>query len=220
MKLVIFDVDGTLIDSQAVIVQAMTAAFGAQGIAPPDTASILSIVGLSLPVAMARLAPQSTAEALAALVEAYKNAFVALRHADGGEATSPLYPGAREALVRLTARGVVLSVATGKARRGLAHALEAHRLADFFAMTQTADDAPSKPHPGMILNTLAGLGIAPEAAAMVGDTTFDIEMARAAGVRAVGVAWGYHPPSALLQAGAATVIERFDALDDALAAVA
>jgi phosphoglycolate phosphatase len=217
VKLVIFDVDGTLIDSQAFIVEAMTAAFEAGGWAPPSTAEILSIIGLSLPHAIAQLAPDVEPTRLPSLVETYKAQFMRLRAEKGGEASAPLYPGARDALVRLKARGVLLSVATGKARRGLEHALDGHDLRGFFAMTQTADDAPSKPDPGMVLNTLRGLGVDPDDAVMVGDTTFDVGMARAAGVRAIGVGWGYHPAHSLSAAGASVVIDHFDSLDAAMA---
>jgi phosphoglycolate phosphatase len=220
LKLVIFDVDGTLIDSQAFIIGAMTAAFLAEGHEPPPPADVLSIVGLSLPLAIARLSPDIEAAALPRLVQAYKAQFIRLRAETGGEAASPLYPGARDALTRLRGRGLLLSVATGKARRGLEHALEAHDLRRFFALTQTADDAPSKPDPAMVLNTLRGLGVHPGEAVMVGDTTFDVEMARAAGIRAIGVGWGYHPPTSLTASGASAVIDHFDALDAAMEALA
>lgn len=220
MDLVIFDVDGTLIDSQAFILQAMEAAFAAQGWAVPPREAVLSIVGLSLHHAIDRLSPGLTPERLDAVVEDYRAAFMHLREKTGGEAASPLYPGARAALERLHGRGVRLSVATGKARRGLEHALDGHALRGFFSFSQTADDAPSKPDPGMVLNTLRATGVDPARAVMVGDTTFDVQMARAAGVRAVGVSWGYHPADALRAAGAAVVIDHFDALDRAIEALA
>ena len=216
----IFDVDGTLIDSQAFILQAMTAAFAAQGWPVPPREAVLSIVGLSLHHAIDRLAPGLSPERLDAVVNDYRAAFMALRAETGGEAASPLYPGARAALERLHGRGVTLSVATGKARRGLDHALDGHGLRGFFVHTQTADDAPSKPDPGMILNALRATGVSPGRAVMVGDTSFDMEMARAAGIRAIGVRWGYHPPEALTAAGAAAVIDHFDSLDAAIGALA
>mgnify|MGYP006275211219 CR=1 FL=1 len=216
LRLVVFDVDGTLIDSRRGILSAMRAAFAAAGRPAPPEAEILSIVGLSLPVALARLAPGGPVNAL---VAAYLEAFLAMRAAGAGEGASPLFPGARAALERLDAAGLLLAVATGKARRGLLHALEAHDLERFFLATQSADDAPSKPHPGMVLNALRLTGVDAADAIMVGDTTFDVEMARAAGARAVGVSWGHHAPEALMAAGAAAVIDGFEALDAALDAL-
>lgn len=216
LALVIFDMDGTLIDSQRFILTAMRGAFDAVGLPRPADAAVLSIVGLSLPVALARLAPGlGEAEAIA-LGAAYKDAFIRVRAESGGEAAAPMYDGARACLERLDAAGRLLGVATGKARRGLDHALDGHDIRRFFVATQCADDAPSKPAPGMVLNLLAATGVAPARAAMVGDTTYDIGMARAAGVAAIGVGWGYHPAEALREAGADAVIDRFEALDEAL----
>ena len=218
LSLVIFDVDGTLVDSGRMIVAAMRAAFDGIGHAPPAEAAILSVVGLSLDAAMARAAPHLSPCERAALADGYRAAFIRLRAETGGEAATPLFPGARAAIERLDARGALLSIATGKARRGLDHLLGAHDLRRFFIAPQSADDAPSKPHPGMVLNALAATGVEARHAVVVGDTTFDVEMALAAGARAIGVAWGNHPREALLAAGAETVIDAFDALDAALAA--
>ncbi|MBP7000218.1 HAD-IA family hydrolase [Amaricoccus sp.] len=216
-QLVVFDVDGTLVDSQHVILASMDAAFAAIGRARPGDADVLAIVGLSLPEAMAALAPELDAAARGALVEGYRSSFLAARAAGGGESAAPLYPGARAALERLSADpATLLGVATGKARRGLDHVLHAHGLAGLFATAQTADGHPSKPHPSMLRAALAETGCAPEAAAMVGDTAFDIEMGRAAGLATIGVAWGYHPRARLEAAGADVVIEDFGALDAAL----
>ncbi len=220
LKLVIFDVDGTLVDSQAHILAAMRSAFDACGAQPPPREAILSIVGLSLPVAVAHLAPGRKPAEIEALVDAYRAGFVAARTAGGGLPPSPLYPGALEALDRLAGRADVrLGIATGKSRRGLTYVLEEHGLAGMFATVQTADGHPSKPDASMILAALAETGIAPGAAAMVGDTSFDMVMARAAGVAAIGVRWGYHPEADLRASGASAILGEFSALDDALAGV-
>lgn len=217
LRLVVFDMDGTLIDSQDFIVEAMSRAFTAMGRPVPARPEILSIVGLSLPQAVARLAPEMDARAVEEGAELYKSFFIALRQERGGEASAPMYPGARAALERLHPRDeVFLGVATGKARRGLDHAFGAHDIGHFFHTSQTADDHPSKPHPSMLLTALMETGVEPEDAVMVGDTSFDIEMGRAAGYRTIGVSWGYHPVSALRAAGADLVIDTFDALDAAL----
>ncbi|MGR3467151.1 MAG: HAD-IA family hydrolase [Shimia sp.] len=191
-SLVLWDVDGTLVDSQAHIVGAMGRAFAAQGLAPPARQDILGIVGLSLPQAMARLAPGADSERL---VVDYKQAFQDLRAVLGRDG-APLYPGIRAVLDGLNAReDLVQGVATGKSRRGLDHVLELHELAGHFVTRQDADGHPSKPHPSMALTAMAEAGA--DRGVMIGDTTYDMEMGRAAGLRTIGVAWGYHPVSAL-----------------------
>ena len=219
LRLVIFDVDGTLVDSQAFILEAMAQAFAAAGLPAPARAEALGIVGLSLPEAMAVLAPGAGAAGQARLVELYRSSFLRLREESGGEAGSQLYPGAADAVARLDGAGYLLSIATGKARRGLDHFLTSHGLARYFMATQTADDAPSKPHPQMILNCLAGTGVAPENAVIVGDTEFDMAMGRAAGIRTIGVGWGYHAQDRVLAGGAERVIAGFDDLDASLAEI-
>ncbi|AHM03973.1 protein Similar to phosphoglycolate phosphatase [Roseibacterium elongatum DSM 19469] len=216
LRLVIFDVDGTLVDSQAHILAAMAQAFAANGLSTPPRAEILQIVGLSLPVAMARLAPDRP-DLTAPLVEAYKGAFAALRVADDDAALSPLFPGARDQLTGLAAQDfTLLGVATGKSRRGLTHLFEMHDIAPLFHTVQVADDHPSKPHPAMIAACLLETGVAADHAVILGDTTYDIQMGRAAGIHALGVAWGYHRPEALMAAGACAVLDRFDDLPGAL----
>lgn len=215
-RLVVFDVDGTLVDSQAHILGAMALAYEGQGLAMPPREAVLAIVGLSLPQAFSRLAPDADAALLEALVAGYKGAFGTLRAGD----LSPLYPGAREALVGLRARGdVVLGVATGKSRRGLDHVLAGHGLQGWFDTTQVADDHPSKPHPSMLHATLRETGLPGHGAVMIGDTTYDIEMGRAAGFLTLGVSWGYHPPAQLHRAGADRVVDSFDAVIPALDAL-
>ena len=215
LRLVVFDVDGTLIDSQAHILAAMAAAFAGSGLALPPREAVLGIVGLSLPVAVARLAPAAAPDVLAAMVARYKDAFAANRDAT----TAPPYPGALAALQMLAGQPeTLLGVATGKSRRGLNHLFDLHGLQGLFHTTQVADDHPSKPHPAMLLAALRETGVAPWAAVMVGDTSYDMEMARAAGLRAVGVAWGYHTAQALHAAGADCVIDSYADLPAALAA--
>lgn len=215
LRLVMFDMDGTLIDSQDFILGAMHRAFGGLGLTLPSRAQVLAIVGLSLEEAFARLAPEMDARARGEAVMRYRNAALALR-AEGAE-NAPLYPGARAALSTLHAIDeVLLGVATGKARRGLDHVCAAHELDHFFVTRQTADRHPSKPHPSMLLAALEETGSAPEAAVMVGDTTFDIDMGRAAGFRTIGVTWGYHDAQALRAAGADLLIDDFAALPGAL----
>ena len=218
-RLVILDVDGTLVDSQNFILAAMAEAFETVGEPAPTKTAALGIVGLSLPEAMATLCPDIGTARQQDLATAYKRAFHGLRERSGGEAMAPLYPGARAAVERLSTTGFALSIATGKARRGLDHFLQSHELEGFFGPTQTADDAPSKPHPQMVLNCLAATGIAAGSAVMVGDTEFDMAMGRAAGCRTVGVAWGYHPRARLQRGGADLIIDDFSDLDAALDAV-
>lgn len=216
LRLVIFDVDGTLIDSQAFILEAMRRAFAAAGVPAPADAETLGIVGLSLPQAMEALVPGLAALRRDRLVQLYKDSFRALREESGGEAHSPFYPGARAALDRLDDAGWLMSIATGKARRGLNYMLDSHGLRRLFTGTQTADDAPSKPHPGMVLNCLAATGVPAARAVVVGDTEYDMAMARAAGARAVGVRWGYHEADRLRRGGAEFIVEDFGALDAVL----
>lgn len=220
LSLVIFDVDGTLVDSQDFIVAAMSAAFDEIGRPPPPRAEVLAITGLSLPQALVRLAPDLDGPDLEATAAVYRASFVRLRAAQGGEANAPLYPGARAAIEALHAEPeLLLGVATGKARRGLDHTLAAHDLDRFFVTRQTADRHPSKPHPAMIEAALAETGVDRNRAVMVGDTTFDIDMAAAAGIAAIGVSWGYHPAQALIGAGAAAVIGDFAELAPAVAQI-
>ena len=214
LRLVIFEVDGTIVDSQGDIIAAMAHAFAEEDLVAPPREEILRIIGLSLPVAIGRLAPAANAAQLDRMVKTYKNAYVGLRARGDARLASPLYPGARAVLDRLAAEpATLLAVATGKSRRGLDALLASHGLHGLFHSLQVADHHPSKPHPSMILAALSETGVAPERAVMVGDTTYDMEMARAAGIRAVGVSWGYHAAH-LLRAD--ICIDRWSALPEAL----
>ena len=201
--LVVFDCDGTLVDSQHSICTAMTRAFEEAKLAPPDRPAILSVVGLSLPLAIARLLPDAEADFHDHLSDRYKLAFQAMRREEG--VCEPLYPGIADLVAELDSAGWLLGVATGKSDRGLALCLTHHGLIDRFVTLQTADRHPSKPHPSMLLTAMAEAGAAPDTTVMIGDTSFDIDMGVAAGVRSIGVAWGYHPPAELLASGAQAV---------------
>lgn len=208
--LVVFDVDGTLVDSQANIIRGFTEAFVRAGQVPPGAEAIRRGVGLSIETAIAQLLPDADLDVVRPLARACREAVWDLRqHPDHAE---PLYPGAIAALDRLTASGVVLGVATGKGRRGLSLFLEQHGLIGRFTAMQTADDAASKPSPEMLLNIMAATGIDPTRTVMIGDTSFDMSMARAARVTAIGVDWGYHAPQDLTAAGARQVLAHFDNL--------
>ena len=205
IRLAIFDCDGTLVDGQSAVCEAMEGAFASAALPAPPRSEIRRIVGLSLPVAIRALAPDADEEAHAALVEGYRQAFFAARQE--GRVSEPLFDGIRELLTELHGAGWRLGVATGKSDRGLLGCLANHKIAELFCTLQTADRHPSKPHPSMLEEAMAEALARPSATAMIGDTAYDIEMARAAGVRAIGVAWGYHAPAELLAAGAEAVAD-------------
>ncbi|HUN51474.1 MAG TPA: HAD-IA family hydrolase [Candidatus Sulfotelmatobacter sp.] len=210
VRLVVFDCDGTLVDSQHHIVAAMTAAFQAHGLADPAAAAVLALVGLPPAVMAAALLPALPDERHHAVADAYRQAFFAQRQHPGHR--EPLYPGAARVLHDLAAGGYLLGIATGKSRRGLDATLGAHGLLPHFATVQTADVARGKPDPEMLHRAMAEVGADPGETLLVGDTTYDMQMAANAGVRAIGVAWGYHAPGALLEAGAHCVIDDFASL--------
>ena len=208
-RLIVFDCDGTLVDSQHLIVAAAERAFAAEGLAAPAAADVRAVIGLSLEAAMTVLQPAAAPALRLRLVDGYRAAWQALR-TDG--LREPLYPGALATLHELERRGHLLGVATGKGRAGLDSVLAHHRLSALFVSLQTADRHPGKPHPSMLEAAMRETGSAPEATLMVGDTSYDMTMAHAAGVGAIGVAWGYHPVEVLAKAGASTILERFEQL--------
>ncbi|PCG14857.1 MULTISPECIES: HAD-IA family hydrolase [Sphingomonas] len=216
LRLAVFDCDGTLVDSQANICRAMEAAYAGAGLPPPPRVAIRGIVGLSLVEAVAVLAPDAPPALHEQLAEDYKAAFRAMRAA-GELEVEPLYDGLVAALDTLSAAGWLLGVATGKSDRGLAHVLAHHGLTGRFVTLQTADRHPSKPHPSMLHEAMAQAGTDPHMTAMIGDTSYDMEMARAARVRAVGVTWGYHDAAQLWAAGADAVIHDYADVPGALA---
>ena len=214
VRLAVFDVDGTMIDSQHNIVAAVSAAWQADGREAPAPGRIRRNIGLPLIEAIAALAPEESAEAHQKLARYFKDSFIANRQRPDHE--EPLYPGCLEALDALEAAGYVLGIATGKSRRGLDVVLERFGLERRFATTQTGDDGPGKPNPYMLMRAMEDTGAQPSATAMIGDTSFDILMAVSAKTHAFGVAWGYHEPHELKEAGASQVVERFADLPSAL----
>jgi phosphoglycolate phosphatase len=215
MKLAIFDVDGTLMDSQAMIVASLTAAFTTEQLPLPSRPEMLGIVGLSLVKAMAALRPEDEAVRHERLAEAYKEAFWSYR----ANRSFPELPfdGAFDLLRRLQARGdVLVGIATGKAQRGVRHIIDQFGLDGVFATIQTSDDAPSKPHPDMVLQAVREVGVDREDTVMIGDAVFDIEMAHAAGVKAIAVSWGFQSRAALEAAKPYAIVDDFNELEETL----
>lgn len=220
LRLVVFDVDGTLVDSQDLIVEAMGRAFARMDMPKPAPETVRAIIGLSLEQAVMTIAPELTVAEAAQGAELYKLSFVDMRAEMGGEAAAPMYPGAMDALMRLHSEDeTLLGVATGKARRGLDHLYESHEIGHLFVTHQTADGHPSKPHPSMLERALYETGCEAERAVMIGDTEFDIEMGKAAGFATIGVSWGYHPLERLQRAGPDFIIDDYSALDETLAKI-
>jgi phosphoglycolate phosphatase len=208
VRLIIFDCDGTLIDSQHLIVEAMGAAFLASGLPVPARSRVLRHVGLSVSEAVAAISESLDETLVTNLAAAYRSAFAALRQKP--DFSEPMYPGAREAIEALAADpSILLGIATGKSRRGVDLFLARENLSALFTTIQTADDAPSKPHPEMLLRAMAETGADPSETVMIGDTSYDMLMAGNAGVRAIGVEWGYHTTTELLEAGAGEVARDF-----------
>lgn len=217
-RLAIFDCDGTLADSQATICTAVRQGFATCGVPAPGDAAARAIIGLSLPEAMRALHPAGGADEHERLASAYRQAFVALRAE--GLVHEPLFAGVEEALAAIEVRGWLLGIATGKSDRGLRLILEQHGLHARFVTLQTADRHPSKPHPAMIELAMAEAGAVPATTAMIGDTSFDMAMARAAGCAAIGVSWGYHAEETLRAAGADRIAHHPSELADMLDALA
>jgi phosphoglycolate phosphatase len=209
-RLAVFDCDGTLVDSQHNIIAAMNLAFRTQGLPEPDPDSVRNVVGLHLSEAVNRLLPVSRAATAAEICQSYVDAFRMLRQRNDHE--ERLYPGVMKALDMLEGANAILAIATGKSRRGLEITLDRHGLRKRFVVLKTADDGPGKPDPRILLDAIAEAGSEPRYTAMIGDTVYDVEMARSARTHAVGVAWGYHLPRDLHDAGAHHVAADFDKL--------
>jgi phosphoglycolate phosphatase len=205
MKLVLFDCDGTLVDSGDFIHRCMAESFADAGLTPPQQAETHSIIGLSLPLAIAQLLGREPDEQVDWLTQRYKENFIRLRQAP--DFAEPLYDGILPLLTELGERDdLLLGIVTGKSRRGVHAVFERHGIGKHFLVIRTADDCPSKPHPAMVLESCAEMGIEPDRTIVIGDAIYDMQMARSAGALAAGVSWGYHDRQALVEAGAQHIL--------------
>ena len=207
IKLIVFDLDGTLVDSQEFIVDAIRTAFQSQNLLVPPPEKIITIIGLSLMEAFKRLDKNLTKIQVENLVKAFKNCYSTFSRE---RVLSPLYPGVRKFLKRLNKeKSLKLAIATGKGKLGLLQILRAHRIEKFFSGFQTSDDNPSKPDPRMLLKLISDFNICPSDALMVGDTDFDIIMAKNAAVDSIAVSWGYHSEQQLIASNPGVVVHDF-----------
>ncbi len=213
-RLAVFDCDGTLVDSQHMIIACMEDAFTGEGLSVPTPDAVRRIIGLHLEECFCRLAPEASEPLRVKLADAYKASFFARRQRP--DYHEPLFHGALDALDAVEKAGWLMGIATGKAMRGLKAVLERHKLESRFITLQTADLGPGKPHPAMLQRAMDEAGVEPQDTVMIGDTCYDIEMARNAGAHAVGVAWGNHPADELVGAGAHIIVSAFSELPDAM----
>ncbi len=219
LRLAIWDVDGTLVDSRAVIQACMEDAFCRTGLPTPDYDATRRVIGISLVEALTMLAPPDIgAERLGILVDHYRNAFTLQRAAPGHH--EPMYAGALELLEKLKQDGWLLAIATGKTHRGLDGLFAKHPIKPMFDTVWCADDGPGKPNPFMLEQAMRTLGCVPAQSLMIGDAIHDIAMGRAAGVRSLGVSWGFGRAEELDEAGADEVHHEFRTLTDSLMAFA
>ncbi len=212
-KFIIFDWDGTLMDSAAKIVNSMQLAAGHCGVTIPTAEEVGGIIGISLRPAIQKLFNTTDDLLTDQLFEAYKNTFI-----KQDQTPSPMFEGAESMLAALKADKRTLAVATGKARRGLDRCWNNTGTGVYFSYSRTADDAESKPSPDMILQLLAEAGVAPEDAVMIGDTTFDMQMARDAGIARIGVSYGVHAQVHLENYAPLAVVHSIAELQDVLLA--
>ena len=190
-ELLVFDWDGTLMDSASAIVASIQESCRDLGLPVPDRERAAHVIGLGLKDALGYAVPELPPSDYGKLAERYRHHYLA-RDPD-----IELFPGMREMLAGLKERGYLLAVATGKSRAGLERVLEATQLKPFFDSSRCADETHSKPHPAMLQELMQELMIAPQATLMIGDTAHDLQMALSAGVQALAVSYGAHPKDSL-----------------------
>jgi len=209
-RLLVFDWDGTLADSTAVIRRALQRAAADLGYPVPADREASYIIGMSLRPALQHAIPALRESDLPRLTERYRHHFLA------GESEIALFDGIVQLLDRLRGQGFELAIATGKSRRGLDRALAQMGLADRFAATRCADEGFAKPHPGMLYALYERLAIDPREALMIGDTTHDLELAENAGSDAIGVTWGAHEVALLRGRRAVALVDSVAELETAI----
>ena len=215
MYMVVFDCDGTLVDSQHAIIAATAFALGQEGLAMPPRQKVLGAVGLPVEIALKRHAPSADAEMLARIVDNYRAESVRLANQD--DRGQIMFPGMEELVHWLGHEdNVFMGIVTMKSRRGLNRVVDAYGIRPFFQSLKSADDGPGKPAPDLLLDAMAELGTNATQTVMVGDTSFDMMMARAAGCYAVGVAWGYQSVEELEESGAHEIVNTPDELRQTL----
>ncbi len=202
--LIVFDWDGTLMDSERKIVRCMSAAAADLGLNDPGTNAIRHIIGLGLDEAMQELFPAADATLRTSLTQRYREHFLSL-----DQTQMTLFPGVADGLEKLAHDGFLLAVATGKARRGLDKVLDETGTRRFFSATRCADEAFSKPHPKMLEDILDQTGVERERVLMVGDTVYDMQMARNAGVPGLAVSYGVHAREQLLECQPLACVDSF-----------
>ncbi|MBE9515464.1 MAG: HAD-IIIA family hydrolase [Proteobacteria bacterium] len=205
--LIVFDWDGTLMDSEAKIVRCMEAACSDAGVVFPGNDAARSVIGLGLKEAMEQLLPNESSLAIEKVVQGYRDHFLVHDKTD-----MEFFPGVLEGLQQLEDHGYMLAVATGKARRGLKHLLDEWNLHDRFVATRCADEAFSKPHPKMLEDILDVTGVTPDRTIMIGDTTFDMEMASNAGIAGLAVSYGVHHKASLIEHEPLDCLDSFEAV--------
>jgi phosphoglycolate phosphatase len=201
MRLVVFDCDGTLVDSQQAIVASTEAALATYGLGAPSRTAILHAVGLPVDVAMRLHAPDVDDETLAKVIDVFRDSYQKLSQQD--DRGQVMFDGLHDLICQLGEQDqLAMAIVTMKSRRGLGRVVDAYNIRSYFQSLKSADDGPGKPAPDLLLDAMRECDVSAEQTVMVGDTSFDMLMAKAAGAHAVGVAWGYQDIDELEEAGA------------------